>query len=55
MTKILDFECFGNIVKLYLGETVNGIYGDDWNNVLVKYGKFFTIVNDVQNNTCGYK
>ena len=29
--KILDFECFGNIVKLYLGETTVGIYGDDWN------------------------
>ena len=29
--KILDFELFGNIVKLYLGETVEGIFGDDWN------------------------
>ena len=28
--KILDFECFGNIVKLYLGETTVGIFGDDW-------------------------
>lgn len=142
--KILDFELFGNIVKLYLGETTVGIFGDDWNDtpyehnagtvydrfytdtveiafplstsvfepcfgysnspyckkdflfrkvpfllfgqpdeswkyhdyeelletapplnklyigddwedVLVKYGNLFTIVNDVQNNTCGYK
>lgn len=48
MTKILDFECFGNIVKLYLGETVNGIYGDDWNdtpyehNAGTVYDKFYT-------------
>lgn len=31
--KILDFELFGNIVKLYLGETVEGIFGDDWNDI----------------------
>ena len=48
MTKILDFECFGNIVKLYLGETVNGIYGDDWNDIPYEhnagtvYDKFYT-------------
>lgn len=48
MTKILDFECFGNIIKLYLGETVNGIYGDDWNdtpyehNAGTVYDKFYT-------------
>ena len=48
MTKILDFEWFGNIVKLYLGETVNGIYGDDWNdtpyehNAGTVYDKFYT-------------
>ena len=46
--KILDFECFGNIVKLYLGETVNGIYGDDWNDIPYEhnagtvYDKFYT-------------
>ena len=46
--KILDFECFGNIVKLYLGETVDGIYGDDWNdtpyehNAGTVYDKFYT-------------
>lgn len=46
--KILDFELFGNIVKLYLGETVNGIYGDDWNdtpyehNAGTVYDKFYT-------------
>ena len=48
MTKILDFECFGNIIKLYLGETVNGIYGDDWNDIPYEhnagcvYDKFYT-------------
>ena len=48
MTKILDFECFGNIVKLYLGDTVNGVYGDDWNdtpyehNAGTVYDKFYT-------------
>lgn len=48
MTKILDFECFGNIVKLYLGETVNGIYGDDWDDIPYEhnagtvYDKFYT-------------
>lgn len=48
MTKILDFECFGNIVKLYLGETVSGIYGDDWNDIPYEhnagtvYDKFYT-------------
>lgn len=46
--KILDFECFGNIIKLYLGETVNGIYGDDWNDIPYEhnagtvYDKFYT-------------
>lgn len=46
--KVLDFELFGNIVKLYLGETVEGIYGDDWNdtpyehNAGVVYDKFYT-------------
>lgn len=48
MTKILDFECFGNIVKLYLGETVEGIFGDDWNdtpyehNAGCVYDEFYT-------------
>lgn len=48
MTKILDFECFGNIVKLYLGGTVEGIYGDDWNDIPYEhnagtvYDKFYT-------------
>ena len=48
ITKILDFECFGNIVKLYLGETVDGIYGDDWNDIPYEhnagtvYDKFYT-------------
>lgn len=46
--KILDFELFGNIVKLYLGETVEGIFGDDWNdtpyehNAGCVYDKFYT-------------
>lgn len=45
--KILDFELFGNIVKLYLGETVEGIFGDDWNdtpyehNAGCVYDKFY--------------
>lgn len=48
MKKILDFECFGNIVKLYLGETVEGIYGDDWDDIPYEhnagtvYDKFYT-------------
>ena len=28
--KIVDFKKEGNIVRFYLGETINGIYGDDW-------------------------
>lgn len=46
--KILDFELFGNIVKLYLGETVEGVFGDDWNdtpyehNAGCVYDKFYT-------------
>lgn len=46
--KILDFELFGNIIKLYLGETVEGIFGDDWNdtpyehNAGTVYDKFYT-------------
>ena len=46
--KILDFELFGNIVKLYLGETVEGIFGDDWNDIPYEhnagtvYDKFYT-------------
>ena len=45
--KILDFELFGNIVKLYLGETVEGVFGDDWNdtpyehNAGCVYDKFY--------------
>ena len=45
--KILDFEIFGNIVKLYLGETVEGIFGDDWDdtpyehNAGCVYDKFY--------------
>lgn len=46
--KILDFECFGNIIKLYLGETTVGIFGDDWNdtpyehNAGTVYDRFYT-------------
>ena len=53
MTKILDFECFGNIVKLYLGETTVGIYGDDWNdtpyehNAGTVYDKFYSKTVDI--------
>lgn len=28
--KIVDFKKDGNIVRFYLGKTINGIYGDDW-------------------------
>lgn len=30
MMKIVDFKKDGNIVRFYLGKTINGIYGDDW-------------------------
>lgn len=53
MMKIVDFKKDGNIVRFYLGKTINGIYGDDWDDTPYEhnagevYDKFYDKTIDI--------